>query len=85
METPRPYLVTLNPYRPVAEETVIARMTYTHPIYTFDSLRTQTELPTLNGVRHTYFCGSYFGYGFHEDAARSGLQVAVNLGGRHEF
>ena len=85
LETPRPYLVTLNPYRPVAEETVVAQMTYTHPNYTFDSLRTQTELPTLNGVRHTYFCGSYFGYGFHEDAARSGLQVAVNLGGRHEF
>ena len=85
LEPPRPYLVTLNPYRPVAEETVVAQMTYTHPIYTFDSLRTQTELPTLNGVRHTYFCGSYFGYGFHEDAARSGLQVAFNLGGRHEF
>jgi len=80
-----PYLVTLNPFRPVAEKTIIARMTYTHPIYTFDSLRTQTELPTLNGVRHTYFCGSYFGYGFHEDGARSGVQVAAALEGRHEF
>ncbi len=85
LPTPRPYLVTLNPFRPIAAEKVIARMTYTHPIYTFDSLRTQTELPKLNGVRNTYFCGSYFGYGFHEDAARSGLQVAAALGGRHEF
>jgi predicted NAD/FAD-binding protein len=85
LETPRPYLVTLNPYRPIAEKLIIDQMIYTHPIYTFDSLRTQAELPALNGVRHTYFCGSYFGYGFHEDAARSGLQVAAALGGRHEF
>jgi len=85
LETPTPYLVTLNPYKPVSEKMVIQRMTYTHPIYTFDSLRTQTKLPTLNGVRNTYFCGSYFGYGFHEDAARSGVQVAAALGGHHEF
>ena len=85
LETLTPYLVTLNPYRPIAEEAIIARMTYTHPIYTFDSLRTQSELPALNGVRNTYFCGSYFRYGFHEDGARSGVQVAAALGGRHEF
>ena len=80
-----PYLVTLNPFRPIAREAIIARMTYTHPIYTFDSLRTQSGLAQLNGVRNTYFCGSYFGYGFHEDGARSGVQVAAALGGRHEF
>lgn len=85
LETHRPYLVTLNPYSPISEETIVARMVYTHPIYNFDSLRTQSELPTLNGVRNTYFCGSYFGYGFHEDGARSGAQVAAALGGRHEF
>ena len=85
LATPRPYLVTLNPFRPIEEKTIYARMTYTHPIFTFESLRTQPALPTLNGVRNTYFCGSYFRYGFHEDAARSGVQVAAALGGRHEF
>ena len=67
------------------EKKVIAHMTYTHPVFSFESLATQTALPRLNGVNKTYFCGSYFGYGFHEDAARSGFQVASALGGTYEL
>jgi predicted NAD/FAD-binding protein len=85
LRTSRPYLVTLNPYKPIADKTIITQFTYTHPVYTFDSLATQNDLPGLNGVRNTYFCGSYFGYGFHEDAARSGVQAAAALGGNHEL
>jgi hypothetical protein len=40
-------------------------------------LRSQAELPSLNGARSTWFCGSYFGYGFHEDAVQSALRVAA--------
>jgi predicted NAD/FAD-binding protein len=72
--------VTLNPFEPISEDRIVARMTYTHPTYTFESLATQRELPQLNGVRHTCFCGSYLGYGFHEDAARAGVQAAAALG-----
>lgn len=85
LNTGQEYLVTLNPFRPIAEEKIIAQMAYTHPIYSFDSIETQPHLPGLNGVRNTYFCGSYFGYGFHEDAARSGVQVAAALGVSDEF
>ncbi len=85
LKTRSQYLVTLNPFRPIAEDKVIARMTYTHPVFTFDSLGTQPELAGLNGVRNTFFCGSYFGYGFHEDAARSGVQAAAALGVSHEL
>jgi predicted NAD/FAD-binding protein len=85
LKTRNQYLVTLNPFRPIAEEKIIAHMTYTHPVFTFDSLGTQPDLPRLNGVRNTFFCGSYFGYGFHEDAARSGVQAASAMGVRHEF
>jgi predicted NAD/FAD-binding protein len=81
LKTRRQYLVTLNPFAPVAPERIVAQMTYTHPTYTFESLATQRELPQLNGERHTCFCGSYFGYGFHEDAARAGVQAAAALGG----
>ncbi len=80
LRTRRQYLVTLNPFAPIAEERIIAEMTYTHPTFTFESMATQSELPRLNGVRHTCFCGAYFGYGFHEDAARAGLQAAAALG-----
>jgi predicted NAD/FAD-binding protein len=85
LKTRNHYLVTLNPFKPIAEEMIIAQMAYTHPVFTFDSLGTQPELPRLNGERNTFFCGSYFGYGFHEDAARSGVQVASAMGVRHEF
>lgn len=85
LKTRNQYLVTLNPFRPIAEDKIIARMTYTHPVFTFGSLGTQPDLPGLNGVRNTFFCGSYFGYGFHEDAARSGVQAASAIGVRHAF
>lgn len=74
------YCVTLNPSQPIDRRLIIKEMLYTHPIYSFDSLATQFELPSLNGVNNTYFCGSYFGYGFHEDAVKSALQVARKFG-----
>ena len=41
----------------------------------------QQRLGQLQGRRNTWFCGSYFGYGFHEDALQSGLSVAEAIGG----
>lgn len=80
LATRQDYCVTLHPARPIPDEHVLARMTYTHPIYTFDSLATHRELPALNGSRRTWFCGSYFGWGFHEDAVRSACAVAAAFG-----
>jgi uncharacterized protein len=85
LNTRHQYLVTLNPFRPIAQEKIIAHMAYTHPVFSFDSIGTQPDLPRLNGVRNRIFCGSYFGYGFHEDAARSGVQAAAALGVSDEF
>ena len=70
------YFVTLNPRREPAPGSILREFSYTHPIYNFSSLATQARLPALNGIRGTWFCGSYFGYGFHEDAVRSALAVA---------
>jgi predicted NAD/FAD-binding protein len=78
LTTKKQYLVTLNRPGGYDESQVIAQMVYHHPTYTVDSMATQSALPTLNGVNNTYFCGSYFGYGFHEDAVRSSIQ-AVKL------
>lgn len=76
LTTARPWLVTLNPRREPAPGTLVREFDYRHPVYGFRSLASQTRLPSLNGVRSTWFCGSYFGYGFHEDAVRSALTVA---------
>ena len=79
LTTSKQYLVTLNRPSAYDEKQVIARMVYHHPTYTVGSMATQASLPTLNGVRNTWFCGSYFGYGFHEDAVRSSYQAVAHL------
>jgi predicted NAD/FAD-binding protein len=76
----RDYLVTLNPGREPEPRSVIRRMTYLHPVYTRESVATQTELPRLNGRNRTHFCGAYFGNGFHEDGLNAAIAVADDLG-----
>lgn len=80
LTTQRDYFVTLNRHQAVTKNHILQEMEYTHPQFTTASMATQSELPLLNGPRHTYFCGSYFGYGFHEDAVKSGAAVARAFG-----
>jgi uncharacterized protein len=79
LTTNKQYLVTLNRPNAYPEKHVVAQMNYHHPSYTNASMATQAGLSTLNGVRNTWFCGSYFGYGFHEDAVRSSYQAVAHL------
>jgi predicted NAD/FAD-binding protein len=76
----RDFMVTLNPEREPAAESVIRRMSYAHPVYTADSVATQKLLPELNGRNRTHFCGAYFANGFHEDGLNSAIAVADDLG-----
>lgn len=76
-----PLFVTLNPDRPPAPELTHARIDYDHPAYDLAALAAQDRLDNLQGQANTWFCGSYFGAGFHEDALSSGLRVAERLGG----
>jgi predicted NAD/FAD-binding protein len=80
LATNRDYFVSLNPLRDPAPETVIAEMSYDHPIYDRAAMGAQPELQRLQGVDRLYFCGSYHGYGFHEDALRAAVDVARRLG-----
>jgi predicted NAD/FAD-binding protein len=80
LKTENDYCVTLNPQRTISKKATIAEFTYTHPQYTPESINTQKELDRLNGKRNTWFCGSYFRYGFHEDAVLSGVHVAKGFG-----
>lgn len=76
-----PVFVTLNPLSEPRSGTVLRREYYEHPMSDVASMRAQQELWTLQGRRNTWFCGSYFGAGFHEDGLQSGLAVAEDLGG----
>ena len=71
LQTRAPLLVTLNRSAPLAASRSSANSTHP-PIYATRPSR-RPALPGLNGPRRTWFCGSYFGYGFHEDAVRSGV------------
>ncbi|HRK17742.1 MAG TPA: FAD-dependent oxidoreductase [Hyphomicrobiaceae bacterium] len=73
--------VTLNPMHAPAADRVVAEFDYAHPVFDQRAMAMQRELWGLNGRRRTWFCGSYFGYGFHEDGLQAGLAVAEELGG----
>ena len=72
--------VTVNPRRAPDPRTVFREFDYAHPFYDLAALNAQESLWQLQGRRHTWFCGSYFGYGFHEDALQSGLAAAEDIG-----
>ncbi len=74
------YGVTLNPPDPRPLHATVRDLQYSHPMYTFAALETQNRLPQLNGRNRTYFCGAYFGNGFHEDGVNSALAVASHFG-----
>jgi uncharacterized protein len=75
-----PLFVTLNPHREIRAETVRGRFNYQHPSFNTAAMAAQEELWSLQGVRNTWFCGSYFGSGFHEDGLQAGLAVAEAVG-----
>ena len=75
----RNFCVTLNPSRLPDKNKTICRIEYTHPQFTTDTLKTQSIFPTLQGQQNSYFCGSYQGYGFHEDAVTSAVNVAKHF------
>lgn len=80
LTTERSYIVTLNPWKTVSPNHLIYSTRYTHPIFTARTVATQTKIKALNGQNNTYFCGSYLGYGFHEDAIQSSNDVAKHFG-----
>ena len=73
--------VTLNPVRAPAQGTVVRSFNYDHPVYDRTAVAAQAKLWHLQGTRRTWYCGAYFGYGFHEDGLQAGLAVAEQLGG----
>ncbi|MBK7539279.1 MAG: FAD-dependent oxidoreductase [Myxococcales bacterium] len=74
-----PLLVTLNPRHPIAPDRVLHQADFTHPQFDAAALRAQRRLRQLGGVRHTYYAGAHFGFGFHEDGMRSGIDAAALL------
>lgn len=77
----RPLFVTLNPATQPRAEHLIRSESYEHPLFDATAIAAQRQLWSLQGQRRTWFCGAWFGAGFHEDGLQSGLAVAEALGG----
>ena len=83
--TPRHhYCVSLNSNERIREDRVIKRIQYHHPIFKHAAMEAQTRLPEINGQQKTYYCGAYWGWGFHEDGVRSAVD-AVDLFEQNEL
>ncbi len=72
----QPVVVSLNPVTPIDPRHIHAEFDYAHPVFDLAALRAQGQIPALQGLQHTYFCGAWMGYGFHEDGLKSGLQAS---------
>ena len=79
IKSPVPFCVSLNRHDEIDERSILKHITYHHPVYNLDTLSAQSKRHKINGVNQTYFCGAYWGYGFHEDGARSGIEVANEI------
>jgi uncharacterized protein len=76
-----PLFVSLNSPRPPHPASILHTETYAHPRLDAAAASAQRRLWSLQGMRRTWFCGAWFGTGFHEDALQAGLAVAEQLGG----
>jgi len=73
------YFLTLNPFISINNNKIIKKVEFTHPFYEMKTINAQKYLSKLQGVNNSFFCGSYFGYGFHEDGLNSGIEIANKL------
>ncbi len=71
---------TQHPNFPIEKGRVVFEKVFRTPLFDFSSCATIRELPSLNGRMNTYYCGSHFGFGLHEDAVTSAIEVARRLG-----
>ena len=74
-----PIVESLNPVRPIARHQILAEFEYSHPVFDMAAIEAQKRVPELQGEQHTWYCGAWTGYGFHEDGLKSGLAVAQAL------
>ena len=71
--------LTLNPFIKIDEKKIIKKIDFTHPYYNQETLVNQKKLNQIQNKKNILFCGSYFGYGFHEDGIKSSLEMVKHI------
>jgi predicted NAD/FAD-binding protein len=83
LDGPETFCVSLNYGDGIDPAKVLKRLVYHHPSYTPAGIAAQRRHGEISGVNRTYYCGAYWGFGFHEDGVNSGLKVAEQIAGRN--
>ena len=73
------YFLTLNPVEEIDKDKIVKKVNFTHPYFNNENVRLQRDLQLIQGKKRTWFCGSYFGYGFHEDGLKSSIKLLENF------
>jgi len=73
------FFLTLNPIYKISNNDIVKKINFTHPYFNLETLKYQKDLHLLQGKKRTWYCGSYFGYGFHEDGLKSTLNLIENF------
>ena len=79
------YFVSINPHEGIDPKKILKELDYEHPLFDVPAIQAQDELYKLNQSGPIYFCGSYFKYGFHEDAFASAVKLCSGLLGREIY
>ena len=75
LKTSKNYFLTLNPVEQINNNKILKKIDFTHPYFNKENVKLQEDLHKLQGKKRTWFCGSYFGYGFHEDGLKSSIEL----------
>jgi predicted NAD/FAD-binding protein len=78
--SPEPICVTLNDTQSIDQGKILRQIEYHHPVYSREALAAQKRFSEINNKNRTYFCGAYWGHGFHEDGVNSALAVGQCFG-----
>ena len=73
------FFLTLNPIYKISNNDIVKKINFTHPYFNLETLKYQKDLQLLQGKKRTWYCGSYFGYGFHEDGLKSTINLIENF------
>ncbi len=79
LNTTNNYFLTLNPIFRINDKSIIKKINFTHPFLNSENTALQNDLHLIQGKKRTWFCGSYFGYGFHEDGLKSAIELVNNF------
>ena len=74
--------LSLNPFLKIDPKKIISKVKFTHPYYDKEALENQNRLKIIQNKKNLLFCGSYFGYGFHEDGIKSSLEMIKSFNDR---